>query len=154
VNYRKNFREPAKYVLPVIILWLVSTIARAGDTSIPTPRAVKPVQLPEQYGGMVTGQLVTVAGNNFFQYFSAFWRDQPLADRYNLTIREKPSVLRGSIIKIDCLNKTVFEATLPNSRGDMKAFSLWAVGTTYQNISQADVQRLLYRDADLGPDEL
>lgn len=153
MDYRKHDREPEKHILAVL-LCLISAIAHAGDAAVPSPRPAQRADLSEQYGGMVTGQFVTVAGNNFFQYFSTFWRDEPLADRYTLTIHEKPSVLQGSIIRIECLNRTVFEAILPNSRGDMKAFSQRAVEIAYQNVAQADMQRLLFRDADLGPDEL
>lgn len=140
----------AQSILLVILLLLSASVpASAADTIRPAAQDSTP--LSEQ--GIVTGQLVTVQGNNFFQYFVTFWRDQPLADRYTVTVREKPSALRGSLIRIECLNQTVFEAYLPNSRGDIKAFSQRAVQIAFQNASQADVQRLLFRDADLGPDE-
>lgn len=133
------------------LLLLVSASVPAGAADADRPAIQDSTPLSEQ--GIVTGQLVTVQGNNFFQYFVAFWRDQALAERYTVTVREKPSALRGSLVRIECLNQTVFEAYLPNAHVDIKAFSQRAAQIAFQNAAQAEVQRLLFRDADLGPDE-
>lgn len=110
--------------------------------------------LSESIDGVITGQLVTVAGNIFFQYFIANWHDQPLSERFSITVHERPSYIRGNQIRIECLNRTVFVAILPNSRGDLKGFAERAAAIAYQNASEAEVQRLLFRDTDLAPDEL
>lgn len=78
----------------------------------------------------------------------------PVSDRYSITVHERPSAILGNRIRIDCLNRTVFAATLPNSRSDLKGFAERAVDIAYQNASQAEIQRLMFHDADLGPDEL
>lgn len=100
---------------------------------------------------LVTGQVITVAGHTFFQHFIAHWRDQPRSEHFSLTVHERPSALRGSQIRIDSGNRTVFAATLPNSRSDLKNFAERAVEIAYQKASEAEIQQLLFRDADLGP---
>lgn len=146
LRFGKTYAISGLFLFLFIFLFLFPPRAYAGET----PKH----PLAELEGGVVTGQLVTVAGNTFFQHFIARWRDQPLSDRYSITVHERPSALRGSQIKIDCSNRTVFIATLPNSRSDLKSFAERAADITFQNTSEAEIQRLLFRDADLGPDEL
>lgn len=108
----------------------------------------------EQYGGLVTDQTVTVAGRDFYQYFVAFWRDKPLNERFALTILERPSARWGNQVSIEYLRKRVFETTLPPSRSYIKGISEQAVEIAYNNVVNAETQRLLFRDQDLGPDEM
>jgi curli production assembly/transport component CsgE len=148
----RKWRTPA---IAMVFFLSGMSVATAAENQGPAPKSVQPrQQAPELDAGFVTGHLVTVAGNNFFQYFIALWRDKPLSGRYSLTIHERPDALRGSVIKIDCLNRTIFSAILPNSHTDIKEFSARAVEMTYQNATQAEVQRLLFRDQDLATDEL
>lgn len=110
--------------------------------------------LQEQYGGIVTDQTITVAGQDFYQYFVALWRDQPLNERYTIAIRERPSARWGNKVWVEYANRRVFEAVLPANRSNIKAISEQAVEISYKNVVDTEVQRLFFRDQDIGPDEM
>jgi curli production assembly/transport component CsgE len=109
--------------------------------------------LPESYAGVVTNQTITVGGQEFYQNFIAAWRDKELSDRYTLSIHERPSARWGSQVWIEFAQRRVFQANLSPSRSALKAMSEQAVEIAYQNIVDADIQRLLFRDRDLAADE-
>ena len=108
----------------------------------------------ELYGGVVVNQTVTVAGQDFYQYFVALWRDQANSERYAISVHERPSARWGSQVWVEYAQKRVFQAALPSTRAHVQPISARAVAIAYANVMQADVQRLLYRDKDIGADEL
>jgi hypothetical protein len=59
-----------------------------------------------QFAGMVTNQAMTVAGQDFYQYFSALWYDKPLAEQFSLAVRERPSARQGNQVQIDFAGRT------------------------------------------------
>jgi curli production assembly/transport component CsgE len=109
--------------------------------------------LPDPYMGVVANQTVTVAGQAFYQDFIAAWRDKELSERYTLSIHERPSARHGSQVWIEFAQRRVFQSNLPPSHRAIQEISERAVEIAYQNIVDADVQRLLFRDQDLAADE-
>jgi len=108
----------------------------------------------EVYGGIVVDQTITMIGQNFYQNFMALWREKEQIERFVLSIHERPSARQGSQIWIDFGDKRVFQAQLPSSRSRVRDLSQHAVELTYQQVIDADLQALLFRDIDLGPSEL
>ena len=106
------------------------------------------------YGGVVTNQTVTVAGQDFFQHFVAAWRERDLSERFSLSIHERPSARWGSQIWIEFAQRRIFQAALPSGRGAARSLADRAIEVAYQTIGDAEVERLLFRDADIGPDEM
>jgi curli production assembly/transport component CsgE len=109
--------------------------------------------LPEPYAGVVMNQTITVVGQDFYQNFMTAWRDKELSERYSLSIHERPSARSGSQVWIEFAQRRVFQANLPPSRSAVKAMSEQAVEIAYQNIVDAEVQRLVFKDDDLAADE-
>jgi curli production assembly/transport component CsgE len=109
--------------------------------------------LNDPYTGIVVNQTITVAGQDFFQYFIAAWRDKEMVDKFEISISERPSARFGSQIWINYGQRRIFQTFLPAARAAIKPISLAAADAVYEGIVQADVQRLLFRDPDLGPDE-
>lgn len=107
----------------------------------------------DAYTGIVANQTITVAGQDFFQYFISAWRDKDMVEKYEISISERPSARLGSQIWINYGQRRVFQTFLPAARAAIKPISLAAADAVYEGIVQADVQRLLFRDPDLGPDE-
>jgi curli production assembly/transport component CsgE len=105
-------------------------------------------------GGVVTNQVITVAGQDFYQHFVNAWRDKDGSERYTLAIHERPSARWGSEIWIEFAQRRVFRTYLPPARAAIKPISEEAANITYQAVLQADVQRQLIHDADLGRDEI
>lgn len=110
--------------------------------------------LQETYGGIVTDQTITVAGQTFYQAFVAAWHDKPNQERFVLSVRERPSARWGNEVWIEYAQRRVFQAVLPPNRSNIKAVVDQAVEIAYKNVADAEVQRLLFRDPDIGPDEL
>lgn len=110
--------------------------------------------LEELYGGIVVDQTITVIGHEFYQYFSSLWRDQDLSNRYAISIHERPTARWGSQIWIEYAQRRVFQAVLPPTRTNIKAMSEQAVEVAYPRVIDVEVQRLLFRDPDLGADEI
>jgi curli production assembly/transport component CsgE len=104
--------------------------------------------------GIVINQTMTVAGQEFFQYFVAAWRDRELAERYNIAIAEKPSARWGSQIWVEFSQRRIFQAQLPGARGELRALGERAADIVFQRVADTEVERLLFRDPDLGSDEL
>jgi curli production assembly/transport component CsgE len=109
--------------------------------------------LPDAYAGVVSNRTITVAGQEFYQNFMVAWRDKELSERYTLSIHERPSARWGSQVWIEFAQRPVFQANLSPSRAALKAVSEQAVEIAYQNIVDADIRRLLFRDQDLAADE-
>lgn len=103
--------------------------------------------------GVVLNQAITVAGQDFYQYFVNAWRDKEGGERYTLVIHERPSARWGSEIWIEFAQRRIYRIYLPPARAAIKPISEEAADITYQAVLQADVQRQLIHDADLGSDE-
>ena len=110
--------------------------------------------LQELYAGVVVDQTITVAGHEFYQHFAALWRDKEMASRYAISVHERPSARWGSQIWIEYAQRRVFQVFMPAARTNVKAVSEQAADITFQNVIDTEVQRLLFREPDLGGDEI
>jgi curli production assembly/transport component CsgE len=108
----------------------------------------------ERYGGVVVNQAVTVAGQNFYQCFVASWREKETSDWYEISIHERPSARWGSQIWIEYAQKRVFQASLPSALSHIRALSEQAADIAYRRIADVEIERLLVRETDVGPDEI
>ena len=148
-------------ILLAITWWFGASLATAGDqndASLKAPVVKTPnlngQQLQDPYGGVVLDQTVTGFGHAFYQYFVSFWRDEPLSDRYSISVHERATARFGSQVWVEYAQRRMFQAFLPPSNTAIRATSEKAVALVYSNVVEADVLRLLFRDADIGPDEL
>ena len=132
-----------------LALMLVADIPASAQT-----QSSNAAENAETYGGVVVDQTITMIGQEFYQSFTALWREKANVERYTMSIRERPSARQGSQIWIDFGQKRVFQAQLPATRSRVRELSEQAVEATYQNVADTDLQTLLFRDPDLGPDEM
>jgi curli production assembly/transport component CsgE len=109
--------------------------------------------LEDQFGGSVTKDTVSVAGDEFYRKFCAFWHDKPQSERFAVAVREQPSARRGNQVVVEFAGHTVFQGALPARNGNLAALSEAAVEIAYAAVVNADVNRLLFREKDLGLDE-
>ncbi|MEK7918752.1 CsgE family curli-type amyloid fiber assembly protein, partial [Burkholderia contaminans] len=118
-------------------------------------RAAARHALPEdQLGGTVTTDAVTLAGRDFYTYFSQTWSEIPLSERYMVAIHERPSGRYGSLIWVEFQQKRVFQTFLPIARANVKAVAESAAGISFQTVIQDDLSNLLFPDSDLAKDEI
>jgi len=114
----------------------------------------EPGFLQKIYAGVVINQTVTFTGQGFYREFVKHWSDKERADRYSIAIHERPSARWGSLIWIEYANRKIFQIFVSPGRSDMKSISERAAELAYQNVVEADIQRLLIREPDVGPDEI
>lgn len=139
----------------MLIIWLaIVGMAADATSSESTSSSGGGVRDAEDYGGIVINQTVTVAGHDFYNYFVAAWRDRDLGDRYSVSIHERPSPRWGSQVWIEYAQRRVFQVSLPGGRAGIRLLGEQAVEIAVQRIVEIDVQRLLFREADIGLDEI
>ena len=102
--------------------------------------------------GMVLGQTVTVAGQDFFQYFVALWRDKYISERVLITVRERPSARTGSVIWIEHEGQRLLQFALPAARGLIRGLSEQAAEQLWQRLTQSEIDAGLDNDKDLARD--
>ena len=111
--------------------------------------------IPEDsLGGIVADETVTVSGQDFFRQFVAAWRDRDTAERYAISIHERPSARWGGQVWIEYAQRRIFQAALPAGQAGIRELGQQAADIAYQKVTDAEVERLLFRDADIGPDEI
>jgi curli production assembly/transport component CsgE len=124
--------------------------AAAGEKSSRTTRKVQ----RDPYAGVVLNQTITVAGQHFYQWFVTYWRDREISDRFAISIHERPSARWGTQVWIEYAQKPVFQAALPSSIANIKALSEQAAEIAQQKVVDVEVDRLLFREWEFGPDEI
>ncbi|CAB3748813.1 MULTISPECIES: CsgE family curli-type amyloid fiber assembly protein [Burkholderia] len=118
-------------------------------------KAAARAALPEdRLGGTVTTDAVTLAGRDFYTYFSQTWADIPLSERYIVAIHERPSGRYGSLIWVEFQQKRVFQTFLPIARANVRAVAESAANISFQTVIQDDLSNLLFPDSDLAKDEI
>jgi curli production assembly/transport component CsgE len=140
-------------VVAGIIALLAAPVLPAQDNEVKEPEFNGRV-LQELYAGVVVDQTVTVVGHEFYQHFAASWRDKEASGRYAITVVERPSARWGSQLWIEYAHRRVFQTFLPAARANIQAASTEAVELAFQNVVDTEVQRLLFRDPDIGADEI
>ncbi|WP_175945959.1 CsgE family curli-type amyloid fiber assembly protein [Caballeronia sp. BCC1704] len=110
--------------------------------------------LDDALGGVVTTDTVTLAGQDFYNWFAQAWSAIPLSERYVVSVHERPSARYGSLVWVEFGQRRVFQAFLPIARANVRPVAEGAAQVAFQNVMQADLARLLFRDADMANDEL
>ena len=128
----------ARLLFSIVLLGACAPATRAGDA----------------IAGLVVTRTVTVAGNDFCQFFLAAWRDKPGADQYTLALQERPSARWGSDLFIDAGQRRLLHLRLPTRRALLRQAAEEAADAAWNAVVQQDLQRQLAREPDLGPDEL
>lgn len=104
-------------------------------------------------GVTVVDQTVTVAGQDFYKAFVFFWNEKPMISRYAISIFERPSARLGNLIYVEFAHRRVFQVLLPTNRASVRELGDASAAATYEAVVNADTERLLFQDKDLGADE-
>ena len=141
--------------------------AQSGVTrdALPGPKANSPdapngsdqprnTVFDDPLSGIVVNRTVTVLGNDFYQYFSSRWRQKDISTKYTISVHERPSARFGSEIWVQFRQKRMFHAFLPPARAATKKISWSAVEMVYQNINDSEIERIMVKSPDLGPEEM
>ncbi|MDR5856138.1 CsgE family curli-type amyloid fiber assembly protein [Caballeronia sp. LZ062] len=126
----------------------------AGTPRARTVDVTSEKPLDDALGGAVTTDTVTLAGQDFYNWFAQAWGAIPLSERYIVSVHERPSARYGSLVWVEFGQRRVFQAFLPIARANVRPVAEGAAHVAFQNVMQADLTRLLFRDADMANDEL
>ncbi len=114
----------------------------------------EPRFLQEIYAGVVTNQTVSFTGQGFYREFVTHWSDKERADRYSY---RHPRAAVGALGQPDldrvCQSQDIPDLRLARTRRH-QVHQRAGGGRAYQNVVEADIQRLLIREPDVGPDEI
>lgn len=124
-----------------------------GNEPTPAPDRRKSV-FDDPLAGVVVNRTVTVLGKDFYQYFTAMWRQKDVSSQFSISIHERPSARFGSEIWVQFGQKRMFHTFLPPARAATKKISAMAVNMVYENIKNSEVERLMVKSPDLGPEEM
>jgi len=149
----------------MLVIALALPVAQAGpvDAAVQSgasdqPQAARdPAQAAsalDQFDGIVIDQTMTRPGKEFYQLFSTGWHDQTLSERYTISVREQPSARFGSQIHIVFGSRRVFQGQLSPNRSQIKMLADAAINIAYKAVTEGEMQRLLFKDPDVGQDEI
>jgi curli production assembly/transport component CsgE len=104
--------------------------------------------------GVIINRTVTVQGREFYQYFAHQWAEKDPNGQFTVTVYERPSARFGSEIWVQFRDKQMFRTFLPPARSATKKISAIAVDVVFKNITDSEVERIMTRTPDLGPEEM
>ncbi|RTZ39252.1 hypothetical protein EKL30_18240 [Candidimonas sp. SYP-B2681] len=126
----------------------------AGTSGIPGVTGGRKSVFDDPLAGVVVNRTITVLGKDFYQHFTSRWREKDVGSQFTISIHERPSARFGSEIWVQFRQKRMFHTFLPPARAATKKISAMAVETVYQNINNSEVERIMVKSPDLGPEEM
>ncbi len=103
--------------------------------------------------GLVVNQTYTAGGLEFFRRFSDFWREKSDADRYTLTVLERPSRRFGNQVMVSLGQRPVYVAALPLKFDAIRSASLEAVEQVHASAVASNLRFNERADPDMGREE-
>jgi hypothetical protein len=117
-------------------------------------RPIESRGLATLHGGLVLDATVTVLGYEFFSAFAVAWRELDAQQRYSVTISEVPNARFGSTMRVHSRGKTLYASLVRPNRLAARETAQAVAGDIFQNMMRAEAEEALFRDPDLGPEEL
>lgn len=113
--------------------------------------------LPDTEGGingLIVDQTMTVLGRNFYFYFSQKLNDKQENLSINLSVKERPTALSGSIITIFHFNTPIYRTSLSPGLQQAETKAEQAVDSISYYLLRWKLDRKFSDKTDLAPDEL
>lgn len=108
----------------------------------------------DEVNGLIIDRTMTRLGANFYTAFSQLVNDRHENLKENITVKERPTALSGSIITIFHLGKPIYKTALSPARKLASERAEQAMSVVSSYISSWEVQRLFQDKFDLDSDEL
>lgn len=113
--------------------------------------------LPSNEGGidgLIIDQTMTVLGRNFYFYFSQNLNEQHEDLSINLSVKERPTALSGSIITVFHFNTPIYRTSLSPGLQQAELKAKQAVDNISYYLLKWKLERKYSDKTDLAPDEL
>jgi curli production assembly/transport component CsgE len=107
----------------------------------------------EGINGLIIDNTLTIIGRDFYEYFSRYWSDQGLMDNYNLAVCEQPTARFGSRITVEWYGRELFQVFLTPTRSNIELSAKQAALAISRYFKMVEIQKLLFFNPDLAPDE-
>jgi curli production assembly/transport component CsgE len=125
-----------------------------GQLSRENEQPIERRGLADLVGGLVLDATVTVLGHEFFSAYADAWRELDSQQRYSVTIHEAPTARFGSTIRIQARGRTIYQSLLRPNRQAARELAQTVAADLFSGLIQAEAEEALFRDPDLGPEEL
>ena len=106
------------------------------------------------YQGFTINQTMTAIGHEFYRAFVEQWREKDSRSRYTVAVYEKPSARWGSLVWVEFKNKKLFQSFLSTQRASAYQQGLNASEMVFEKIQEAEIEGALFKDPDMGKDEI
>ena len=103
--------------------------------------------------GIIVDRTITRLGEDFYFFFSQSLNDSYPDLKENLTVKERPTALSGSIIEVQHSRKPIFRTALSPGRRQAKERAADATGVVGNYIIRWQAERLFQDTYDLDHDE-
>lgn len=137
---------------------LMAVFGLAIAPSAPAQELEKPfedtrnnVELSNEYGGVVTRQVLTSMGQLFHAKFTELWQTKENFEKFNIIVKERPYPKGGTEVWVVYADQVMFRRYLPRDVRALAKLSEEAADAVYDRASEFDIQRLLFSDEDLAP---
>ena len=110
--------------------------------------------LADLTGGLVLDSTVTVLGYEFFSAYADAWREIDVGLRYSVTIYEVPTARFGSTMRVESKGRVVYQSLLRPNRQQARETAQAVAADIFQKLIREEAEQALFRDPDLGPEEL
>lgn len=103
---------------------------------------------------VIADQTITQTGRQFVHGFEQAWRNREGLGHVSIVIYERPSARWGSVIRVEENFALIYQVVLFPGRGDPLTVGSEAAQLASKKASTIEAERLLFKDQDLGADEL
>jgi curli production assembly/transport component CsgE len=147
-------RRPSRLGLALACLLAAGPAPAFDDGVLENGPLLETPDLPEKLDGVVLDRTMTRIGQDFYLAFVRAWRELGEVDAIGLALYERPSARWGSLIWVESRSTRVFQIFLHPGRQHAREAGEYAAGQVFQRIGQMEVERTLFKDPDLGNEEL
>ena len=144
------------YVIPFLLAVEMSPIYSSGawgqGETTPLPESEV---LGEGIEGIIIDHTITFIGREFYIDFAQAWSEVGLGrNGYNLTVREQPTSVSGSRVWVEFNRRNMFETFLSPATVTTEEAAEVAAKSIAKKLRDLEIQKHLFVDPDLAPDEI
>lgn len=104
------------YLLSVIFVFNIQTLVKAEENEEKIENKSDTLVIENEVDGLIVDQTMTRLGDDFYFFFTQMMNDRHGSLKENLTVKERPTALSGSIISVFHRQKVIYRTALSPGR--------------------------------------